>query len=457
MTARLSLAFVGLAAFTLGVAAFVLMQSARSQALVASEANLRRHVESIASLMGSHMEEVALSPAQRKRIAKEMTRLSGEFQGRMCIVNWKGEVLEDSDTDPQAEKQVRHHPEVYEALNGRYGSEVREGELFVAVAMLAGGKTQGAIYASRPLTEIDLLMGALRKRLVYAGAAALFLASLLSFLLGRFLTKPVKRLAEGVQRISEGDYDHRLSLRRKDELGSLAADVDRMAENLTEQRRILLQFVSDASHELKTPVASLKALSESLSDGALEEPQLAKRFVGFIASEVQRMETLVQNLLCLQRLESGAVSVRMEPFCLVTLARELLEPMTFAQHLVRIEGPEGLEVLGDRDSLAQVLTNLVSNALQYSENVILSFENRSPELALVAVTDDGPGLPTEELERVFERFYRTEQARSREGGGNGLGLAICREIMASHGQKIWLENQEGGGLRACFTLAKDPS
>lgn len=449
MTARLSLAFLVLAVFTLTLTTLFVTTAVREEFLATSEANLRRHAETIATLMGRSMDEVALTRQNRRRLVDEMMRLSEGFQGRMCIVNWKGEVLEDS--HPEGEKQVKHYLEVYEALNGRYLYQVRDNNLYLAVPIMAKGRVQGAVYASRPLDELDALMSGIYQRLKLAGLAVLGLSAALSLILGRSISGPVKRLSEGVRRISQGDYRYRLNLTRRDELGRLAADVDRMAENLASHREILMQFVSDASHELKTPVASIKALTEALQDGALDQPERAQRFVALLATETERMQRLVESLLSLQRLDGEPV-LKLEVFDLKELVESLVAPLALHQK-VSFCGDE-VPVRADRQAVSQVLHNLISNGVQAGEPVEISWQARDGVVE-VRVADRGPGLSEEELEKVFLRFYRTEKSRSRVSGGSGLGLSICKRLVEAHGQSIWLENREGSGLVACFRLEVD--
>ena len=446
MTARLSLAFLALAVFTLTLTTLFVTTAVREEFLATSEANLRRHAETIATLMGRSMDEVALTRQNRRRLVDEMVRLSEGFQGRMCIVNWKGEVLEDSDAE--GEKQVIQYLEVYEALNGRYLYQVRDNTLYLAVPIMAKGRVQGAVYASRPLDELDALMAGIYQRLKLAGLAVLGLSAALSLLLGRSISGPVKRLSEGVRRISQGDYRYRLNLVRRDELGGLASDVDHMAESLDSHREILMQFVSDASHELKTPVASVKALTEALQDGALDQPERARRFVELLAKETERMQQLVESLLSLQRLDGEPV-LKLEVFDLKGLVESLVTPLALHQEVSC--GGEPLLVRADRQAVSQVLHNLISNGVQAGEPVEISWQAREGAVE-VRIADHGPGLTEEELEKVFLRFYRTEKSRSRVSGGSGLGLSICKRLIEAHGQNIWLENRDDSGLVACFRL-----
>lgn len=432
----LTLALLGSALAALGLGGFYLFASVRASFLETLEANLRSHAESISALMESHMDEVALTPAARRRIFGEMVRLSEQLNARLCLVNWRGDVLEDS--APDGRTNVRDLPEVYEALNGRYGRSVRDGRLFVAVPMRAKGQLVGAVYASRPLGELAQLLEELRQRLLVAAGWAALCSLLLSVALGRFLTLPLGRLAQGVERISQGDYSHRLELSRRDELGALGRDIDQMAGRLEEHRRVLMQFVSDASHELKTPIASLRALAEALSDGGLEDAEVGPRFVGLISEEVARMERLVQDLLTLQRSELRRSSFRL---------RELVEELG-----VEVEVEPGLVVWADRLRLRQVLTNLVANAWAAGATRVTVGAEVGDVGVVVRVADDGRGIPAEARERVFERFYRVEQDRARDGGGSGLGLAICRQLVEAHGGEIGVESRVGEGSVFWFRL-----
>ncbi|MCA9792030.1 MAG: HAMP domain-containing protein [Candidatus Eremiobacteraeota bacterium] len=454
MRVPLTLALLGSTLAALMLAGFFLFKSLRARFLDTSEANLRSHAESIASLMGTHMDEVALTQSERKLIAGEMMRLSQDLGARFCFVNWRGDVLEDS--NPDGRKNVRDLPEVYEALNGRYRREVRQGSLFVAVPMRANGKLVGAVYASRPLDWLDELLEDLRYQLVVVGLWAGLLALVVSLGLGAFLTRPLTRLTTGVERVSQGDYGHRLNLRRGDELGRLGRDIDQMAARLEDHRRLLTQFVSDASHELKTPIASLRALSEALADGALEQPELAERFVGLMAGEVARMERLVTDMLTLTRGE-GEVALRLEQVRLRPLAEEALASLVErSPGLIVLAMPPELELRADPHRLAQVLINLVDNGLravadQPSPRVEVGAERHGGEV-VIWVQDNGVGLTPDEQKRVFERFYRVDQDRSRHQGGTGLGLAICLQTVQAHGGRISIESEPQQGARFVVTL-----
>lgn len=228
-----------------------------------------------------------------------------------------------------------------------------------------------------------------------------------------------------------------------------------VVQDVTEQRRaeaVRRDFVANVSHELRTPLASLRAMAETLRDGALEDPAMAGRFLEQMVQEVDRMSRLVADLLDLSALEAGVVRLRWEEL----EAREVVEAVATRyaraaaqKGLALVVRPGGARVRGDRDRLEQALGNLVDNAVKYTPpggRVDVGVEVKDAEVCLV-VEDTGPGIPPEHLPRVFERFYRADPSRSRAEGGTGLGLAIVKHVALVHGGRVVAANRPGGGAR----------
>ncbi|OGN75714.1 MAG: hypothetical protein A2X25_02800 [Chloroflexi bacterium GWB2_49_20] len=233
-----------------------------------------------------------------------------------------------------------------------------------------------------------------------------------------------------------------------------------LAQDLTRVRRlekVRRDFISNVSHELRTPLASLKALTETLRDGALDDPKAAPRFLGRIETEVDALTQMTQELLDLTRIESGQVQLDLKsaaPGKLLASAADRMRAQAERTGLIlTVESAMDLpEVHADAARLEQVLVNLVHNALKFTApggKVILSAGAKSGFVRF-AVRDTGVGIPEDELERVFERFYKADRARS--SGGTGLGLSIARHIVEAHGGRIWVESVEGRGSTFYFTI-----
>lgn len=233
-----------------------------------------------------------------------------------------------------------------------------------------------------------------------------------------------------------------------------------LAQDLTRIRRletVRRDFVSNLSHELRTPLASLKALAETLQEGALEDPPAARRFVDQIQIEVDALTQMVNELLELSKIESGRFSLDRSPAAASGLLHSAFRRMQVqaerANLTLRLEYPEDLpEVQVDSQRLEQVLVNLIHNAVKFTRpggEVVLGAEP-VPGGVRFAVRDTGAGIPAEEVSRIFERFYRVD--KSRTGSGTGLGLSIAKHIVEAHKGKIWAESREGEGSTFYFTI-----
>ncbi|MGI8807383.1 MAG: sensor histidine kinase [Acidimicrobiales bacterium] len=230
-----------------------------------------------------------------------------------------------------------------------------------------------------------------------------------------------------------------------------------LVDDVSELRRleaVRRDFVANVSHELRTPVGAMGVLAETLADEP--DPEVIRRLAGRITMEAERAGRLIDGLLDLSRIEAGGVGSTdiLDVASLVAAAVERVEPLAqqVGVDLVTRPGPERLSVRGDERQLVSALVNLLENAVKYSDQgsaveVETAAENGR---ASVVVRDRGVGIPAKDLERIFERFYRVDRARSRETGGTGLGLSIVRHVATNHGGEVFVESQEG--LGSTFTL-----
>jgi two-component system phosphate regulon sensor histidine kinase PhoR len=218
-------------------------------------------------------------------------------------------------------------------------------------------------------------------------------------------------------------------------------------------------FISNISHELRTPLASLKALTETLQDGALNDKKVANHFLNRIEIEVDSISLIVQELLELSRIESGKVPLNLEAVAPCGLINSSIERLRLQAETggltLEIDCPDGLpEVLADYSRLEQVLVNLLHNAIKFTPtggSIIVSC-SLIEEQVLFSISDTGVGIPIEDIPRIFERFYKADRARA--GGGTGLGLAISRHIIEAHEGEIWAESTEGRGSKFTFSVPK---
>ncbi len=293
---------------------------------------------------------------------------------------------------------------------------------------------------------------ALSRALWVAGLAAVAAATLASWAVSRRIVQPIHRMAHASGRIAAGHYDERLEPGGEDdELSELIISFNRMAAALDETEAMRRQLIADVSHELKTPLASIKGYMEGLQDGVIAAtPETYE----LIHREADRLERLVQDLQTLSRVEAAQMPMEIVPCdaaSIVHSAVEWLRPQFDGKGVTLIARlpDQPLEVQADFDRVRQVLLNVLGNALQYTPaggSVTVTLARRDHE-ALFSVQDTGVGLAAEDLERVFQRFYRVDKSRSRAGGGSGIGLTIARHIIEAHGGRIWAESDGPG--RGC--------
>ena len=233
-----------------------------------------------------------------------------------------------------------------------------------------------------------------------------------------------------------------------------------LVQDLTLIRRletVRRDFISNLSHELRTPLASLKALTETLQDGALDDPPAARRFIDQIQVEVDALTQMVTELLELSRIESGRLTLDLTPVSprdlLLSASRRMELQAERAGLRLRVECGDDLpRIKIDSQRLEQVLVNLIHNAVKFTRagGEIVLLTEAEPGVVMIAVQDTGIGIPEEDVSRIFERFYRVD--KSRAGSGTGLGLSIAKHIVEAHGGKIWAESVEGRGSTFYFTI-----
>ncbi|MEC6748777.1 cell wall metabolism sensor histidine kinase WalK [Marinilactibacillus sp. XAAS-LB27] len=236
-------------------------------------------------------------------------------------------------------------------------------------------------------------------------------------------------------------------------------------EKIEEERK---QFVSNVSHELRTPLTSMRSYIEALADGAWQDPELAPRFLEVTQSETDRMIRMIQDLLHLSRIDSGKSDLEVELVDLTELLDHVLNRFDMLIHSTEYEGKhyridrnlleEPVFVEMDTDRMIQVLDNIMNNALKYSPDggVITGSMRQTAQSVIISITDQGMGIPKNDLVKIFSRFYRVDRARSRAMGGSGLGLAISKEVVEQHGGRIWAESAEGKGTTFYLSLPYIP-
>jgi two-component system, OmpR family, phosphate regulon sensor histidine kinase PhoR len=235
----------------------------------------------------------------------------------------------------------------------------------------------------------------------------------------------------------------------------------REIELLKQNEKFRKEFLQNLSHEFKTPVFAIQGYVDTLLQGAIEDQEVNKRFLGKTANNVQRLVTLIKDLDEISKLERGELKLHKQNFVIQDLVKEVFDSLSWKADSKNItfsikKGCEKpLVVFGDKEKLRQVLINLIDNSIKYGKmggTVVASMYNTDDSYILTEISDDGMGIPEKYLDRVFERFFRTNEGRSREAVGSGLGLSISKHIIEAHGQNIHVRSKENVGTSIGFTL-----
>lgn len=325
----------------------------------------------------------------------------------------------------------------------------------VTLPIFEKGRMVGIVQVGSPLEEIEEALRQLLLILLVAVPSVLILAVVGGLFLANKALRPVDEITNTARKIgSSGDLSQRIRLKRKvdDEIGRLAATFNEMIAKVENSFQQIKRFTADASHELKTPLTILRGEIE-VGLKRLRTPEEYQKILASNLEEVKHMSRMVEDLLTLARADMGALELRKEVVDLGGLVREVWEEVRLwaedkGVELLFQEDGEA-RVMGDRGRLRQLALNLIDNAIKYTPSggrVELRVVRDGDEVTF-SVADTGEGIPAEDLQRIFERFYRVDKARSRQRGGTGLGLSICKWIAEAHGGRISAESELGRGSK----------
>ncbi|MFC2049970.1 sensor histidine kinase [Chloroflexota bacterium] len=316
-----------------------------------------------------------------------------------------------------------------------------------------------------PRQQALAIWAAFAKPFLWAGLAALAVSILIAVLLARSVYVPIRRVTNAAEEISRGNYEQEVPVAGPKEVKGLASSFNQMAKQVKGSQQMLRDFVADVSHELRSPLTSIKGFAQAMVDGTAKDKEAQLKAATVIEDESKRMMRLVEELLEFSRLESGQIKMVKESVDLKDLLQQCHEIFLMRAKEKKIQLRTEIEPLppitGDIDRLEQVFNNLLDNALKHTPSggkVGINTRQPHPNFVEIAVTDTGPGIPGEQLRHVFERFYRADSStgKASTGTGTGLGLAIARQIVRAHGGDINIKSTLGKGTEFLVRLPANP-
>ena len=402
-----------------------------------------------------------LQSLDSERVTAVMSLLDIYGEGRVFVTDTVGKVLFDSSKDSSLVGRSLIMPGLLSALSnhdfflcsyidGAFESSAAvpityRGEIFGAVYFYEYDEQQGALLLSmqRYLRYMTIILS------VFTLAVSLFFSSA--------LRRRIRNLIVAIGEVRKGNYSHRAPSRGRDEISLIADEFNELSGRLEETENLRRQFVSNASHELKTPLASIKLLTDSILQNRGMSMDDVRDFLNDISEEIVRLTRITDRLLSLTRLD---VQIHQEftpvnVSYVVQRAARMLKPL--AEHYrntISCETADDCLVMAEEDGIYQIVFNLMENALKYNHpgGSVRALTYVRDGLVHCIVDDTGIGIPESDLEHIFERFYRVDKARSRETGGTGLGLSIVQKTVEEYGGRVWAENRESGGTRFTFTI-----
>lgn len=400
-------------------------------------------VYSLAGLNRLNQENVAVAMA-----VVEETGLS-----RVLVTDSAGLVLYDTRETGSAVGKYTFYSEIVQALEGydAFSCSYRDGAFRSRTAspVLYQNRIIGAVYAYEYDTEQAALLEGLQSNLLKLSAGIAAAVVLLSILLSQMLTRKISTLLTAIRKVRAGAYEHRTHISGRDEIAQIGEEFNSLTDRLQTTETLRRRFVSDASHELKTPLAAIRLLTDSILQTDQMDMETVRDFVTDIGSEAERLSRITEDLLRLTRLDSGiqdaaypvSVSRVLERVVrmLGVVAREKEVTLTY-------ETDEDAVVRATEDDIHQILYNLMENGIKYSGSMgfVHTTLKTVGDTVVISVEDNGIGIPDEDMEHVFERFYRVDKNRSRAVGGTGLGLSIVSDTVRRRGGSIRAQHRQSG-------------
>lgn len=380
---------------------------------------------------------------------------------RILVTDENGRIIYDKLKNGSAEGKYALLPEIVKALAGydvTYSSYAAGAlESRAAAPILHRGRLMGSVYLMEyDNTSQGPLIFALRKNIFWISVVLELAVVLFSLIFSEIFSYRLRKIFDSIRIIREGDYSHKMKVKGHDELTTLSEEFNDLTERLQASEERRRQFVSDASHELKTPLASIKLLSDSILQNDMDQDTI-REFVGDIGGEADRLTRMSQKLLSLTKMDAGQEDDR-EVADVRETAERVLRMLTPVAQLrdVCMENhvPEKTQVLILEDDLYQILFNLAENGIKYNKQgglLRISASSYGDDVE-IRVEDTGVGIPEEAAPHVFDRFYRVDKARSRQAGGSGLGLSIVHDMVARNYGTIAMHSQPGVGTEFTVTL-----
>jgi signal transduction histidine kinase len=432
-----------------------LITATRKYCYTSLESNLSNQIKLSSSFYNTYLSSASV----KENVANNVDVFYENIAAEVQIIDSEGFVIMDSlgvmPTEIVSSKDFKS------ALEGNIGSTIdrqeyeNEGIMTVAYPLLYNGEINGALRFITSIKRIDEDIYQISRFFLIIGGIVIILSGIVSFFISNIITKPIKKIMIGAEKMASGNFNEKININSEDELGQLARTLNYMTEEILKSERLKNEFIASVSHELRTPLTSIKGWSIILNSSEVEDEEELKEGLEIIQQESDRLTFLVEDLLDFSKLSSGKVSIKKDYIDLKdilmniktqTLPRSLKENIKLTLCL-----EEDLpKVFADKNRLKQVLLNILDNSFKFTPNggnISITVKLESNEV-IIQIIDTGCGIEEDELPKVKEKFFKGKNANSK----NGIGLSICDEIIKLHQGRLEISSVVNEGTEVCIIL-----
>lgn len=454
-------AFMMLTLCTVALCTAVMAAYMQAERQVTYENEVRQQAHEVAEYM-AHLNAINFvrdNTTMQYVIRSKINSIKDDYGAEIWIVSYSSGIVQYLDGEWNTSEEIASDAVLEQLAVIQSGREIRVQGLFpklgdeiVTIGVpwrYSDGYVVGAVLLHISVESLEVSYAGLLVKLLPISALILGLGIVLSYFLARSQSRPVKKISRAVDKFARGDLSSRVELKCGGELQALGDSINSMAQALSELESSRRSFVANVSHELRSPLTSMRGYVQGMLDGTIPQEE-HERYMAVVMDETQRLTTLVNDLLNLSRIENGKFPMDKKPYDICEQLRRIL--ISFEKRIddkgveVEFDVPEQqLTVMADADRISQVVMNLIDNAIKFmpgSGGVLkLSVVREGPQ-AHVRVADNGAGILPEDLPHVFDRFYKADKAHT-SGMGTGLGLAIVKSILDQHGARITVRSGNG--------------
>ena len=402
-------------------------------------------------------------------VKMQLNGISAYADAAVWLVDREGNVLVSSrpDSYPSAPARIRDFDPAASGSatyqEGNYHGYFEENVLTVSAPVVQGFSTRGYLIIHKEVADLADFRNTLM-RSVYATVIIIYLLSFIVLLAFQFLVyRPLRRITEAATQYASGNLEYEIPVTTQDEMGYLSASLNYMSAQLRDMEDYQKKFVANVSHDFRSPLTSIKGYVEAMADGTIP-PEMQQKYLNIILFETERLTDLTQDLLTLNEFDTKDILLDKEVFDIHEVIKNTAA--TFegicTKRKISIElilAARHLNVYADRKKIQQVLYNLIDNAIKFSDSdssITVETTDRGDKV-YISVKDYGIGIPRDSLNKIWERFYKTDASRGKDKKGTGLGLSIVKEAIQAHGENINVISTEGVGTEFIFSLSKKSS